>query len=195
MTEHKLYNTLETISREGKTGTVHIFGKMTTGRQLYCVITVENGQVQYLGLASRPEAVSLSLLLSLQITGVQFSNSRRNWSLNGNGGVPDMLTVLGGLRRSTAPKRPLNNSTPRQTAVSPRPAPAAPTPAAPHNLHLEAAKVLQKLYGNNAYSHIAAISQQFPPEQFPQQFLDGCVEAAAHAVGSQMAEAMLRHLR
>lgn len=184
----KLYQILEAVYQEQKTGTIHLFGRAENGKQLYHVITVEGGQVCYIGRASRPEAVSVKALLGLEVTGVQFTPNRRNWLAEGT--LPDIPSIVAQIKLlGTNGRSTPNNSTPIHVAAR------QSQPPASTNLRLEAVSVLQKLYGKNAYSLVAEISQQFPPEQVPQQFVDGCVQQAAHAIGSEMAEDMFKHLR
>ena len=188
--QDKLYQILESVYQEQKTGTIHLFGRSAEGRQLYHVILVEAGQVRYIGRASRPEPVSLATVLELEVTGVQFSPSRRNWMAQGS--VPDVPAILAQLKRQGANGR-----------FAATPSPAAPQPraingqaaAAVGNLRLEAVNVLQKLYGKSAYNLVAEVSQKTPPERAPQQFIEGCIEQAAHAVGPEMATEMFAHLR
>lgn len=184
----KLYQMLESAYEEQKTGTLHLFGRTADGRQLYHIIVVDAGQVCYIGRASRPETVSLSTILDLEVTGVQFSPSRRTWTTQE--ALPDIPAILAQMRGQG-----VNG---RSSALAPVSKPqniASQPPAAPpnRNLRLEAVEVLQKLYGKGAYSLVAEISQQTPPEKLPRQFIAGCIEQAAHAVGPEMAEEMFAH--
>ncbi|MCA9998672.1 MAG: hypothetical protein KDE56_23070 [Anaerolineales bacterium] len=190
--QDKFYQILESAYQEQKTGTIHLFGRSAEGRQLYHVILMEAGQVCYIGRASRPEPVPLATVLALEITGVQFSPSRRNWMAQGS--VPDVPAILAQLKRQGVNGRSAATATATSAPPQPR-ATNGQAPVAVGNLRLEAVAVLQKLYGKSAYNLVAEVSQKSPPERSAQQFIDGCVEQASHAVGPEMAAQMFAHLR
>ncbi|MEM7116000.1 MAG: hypothetical protein AAF614_26400 [Chloroflexota bacterium] len=184
MMQEDLYDLLEFAYREAKTGTVHIFGKTEDERRHYYVIMLEQGRVCYLGLSSRPEPIPLSQLLALEILNVCFTQNRRKWSTEKP--APFAATILTEIKQNGR----FHQSCQRSSQPLKRQAP----PPVKLNLGFEAAQLLRLLVGAQAFTQVAQVSRNYPPDQAPVEFVDGCVEHASKIIGPDKARALFYSL-
>ncbi len=158
---------LKTIRAQRQTGELAVIGKVA-GRPRFAKLVVERGRIVVLRHLSLPRAFSSADLLAMDISDLTFKPKQqvRTPRKANPPNISDLISAL-------------------ESAV------AVPT-VTTADLEAAAVQALSNVYGGQAQSEVAALSQRWSDD--PKQFVAACEQLAAQMIGAGMARNLLAPL-